>query len=88
MPERATKRIRKRKTRLQYKCQAVSREPGLRKLHLTGTLLVVRLCCCLQACMCICKRRVVFFEKYLRSNIRRFLREKIFHISKTHLQGI
>ena len=47
MPERKTKRIRNRKTRLQYKCQAVSREPGLRKLHWTGTLVVVRFCCCL-----------------------------------------
>ena len=27
--ERETKRIRKKRTRLQYKCQAVSREPGL-----------------------------------------------------------
>ena len=47
MPERETKRIRKRKTRLQYKCQAVSSEPGLRKLHWIGTLLVVRFRCCL-----------------------------------------
>ena len=38
--------------------------------------------------MCICKRRVVFFEKYLRSNIRRFVRRKVHHISKTHFQGI
>ena len=47
MPERETKRIRKRKTRLQYKCQAVSREPKLEKLHWTGTLVVVRFRCCL-----------------------------------------
>ena len=47
MPERETNRIRKRKTSLQYKCQAVSREPGLRKLHWTGTLVVVRFCGCL-----------------------------------------
>ena len=40
------------------------------------------------ACMCICKRRVFFFEKYLRSNIRRFVRRKVYHISKTHFQGI
>ena len=61
--------MRKRNTRLHYKCQAVSGEPRLRDVHWTGTLVVVRFCCCLQACMCICKRRVVFLEKYLRSNI-------------------
>ena len=77
-----------KKARLQYRCQAMTREPGLRKLHWTGTLVVVRFCCCLQACMCICKRRVIFFEKYLRSNIRRFVRRKVLHISKKHFQGI
>ena len=45
-------------------------------------------CSSVVACMCICKRRVFFFEKYLRSNIRRFVRRKVHHISKTHFQGI
>ena len=88
MPETETNRIQKRKTRLQYKCQAVSLEPGLRKLHWTGTLVVVRFCCSLQACMCIFNRCVVFFKKHLRSNNRRFVRRKILQTLKTHFQGI